>query len=100
MKYLSICYAKKNIPTMAKADDIEEWVKVSRDDILNKKCKLIKCYETLGDFPQKLIIMIDTDDSDVLNMLSRDFGKDWNLEIYPLHELHQVSEEDHSIVAG
>lgn len=85
---------------MAKDTDIAEWVKVSRDELLHKKCKIIKCYETLTGTPQKLFILIDTNETDVLSMLSRDFGSDWSLEVYPLHELHEVLEQDRSIIAG
>lgn len=85
---------------MAKDTDIAEWVKVSRDEPLHEKCKIIKCYETLTGTPQKLFILIDTNETDVLSMLSRDFGSDWSLEVYPLHELHEVLEQDRSIIAG
>jgi hypothetical protein len=85
---------------MANAEDISEWVKVSRDELLHKKCKMIRCYETLTGTPQKLIIMMETDEPDALDLLSRDFGSDWSIETYPLHEMYEVLEEDHSIVAG
>jgi hypothetical protein len=100
MKYLSICNAKKTIPAMAKAEEIAEWVKVSKDELLHKKCKMIRCFETLTGKPQKLIIMMETNEPDALNLLSRDFGNDWNIETYPVHEIHELLEEDHSIVAG
>lgn len=100
MKYVSICNAKKRIPPMANSEDISEWVNVSKDELLHKKCRMIKCYETLAGTPQKLIIMLDTDDPEAVNMLSRDFGNDWIIETYPLHEMYEILEEDHSIVAG
>jgi hypothetical protein len=100
VEQVSICNTKKSIPSMAKAEDIAEWVNVSKDELLHEKCKMIKCYETLPGTPQKLIIMIDTEDPGALNILSRDFGKDWSLETYPVHEIHEVLEENHSIVAG
>lgn len=85
---------------MAKDEEIAEWVKVSRDEALHRKCRMIQCYETLAGAQQKLIIILDTNEPDAMSMLSRDFGNDWSLEIYPLHELHEVLEQDHSIVAG
>jgi len=85
---------------MAKDDEIAEWVRISKDEPLHKKCKMIKCYETAGNSSHGLIIMVDTNEPDALSMLSRDFGNDWSLEIYPLHELHEVLEQDHSIIAG
>lgn len=100
MKYVSICNAKKKIPKKAKAEDVSEWVKVSRDALLHKKCKMIRCYETLAGTPQKLIIMMETDEPDALKLLCHDFGSDWNIETYPLHEMYEVLEQDHSIVAG
>lgn len=99
MLYVSMCNTKKNIPDMAKTRDVEEWVRVCKDELLHKKCKSIKCYETM-DIPHKLMIIIDTKDAEVLNLLSRDFGDEWNLETFALHEIPELLEEDHSIVAG
>ena len=100
MLYVSICKAKKNLPKMAKTADIEEWVRVCKDELLHKKIRMIKCYETIGDSPQELLLMFDTTDPDALKMLSRDFGDDWNLKTYPLHEIPELLEEDHSIIGG
>ncbi len=100
MFYVSICKAKKDLPKMANSTDIEEWFKVCKDELLHKKCKVIKCYETVGDSPQELLLMFSTYDKDALKLLSRDFGDDWDLKTYPLHEIPDFMEEDHSIVAG
>jgi len=85
---------------MAKTADIEEWMKVCQDELLHKKCRMIKCYETVGDSPPELLLMFDTNDPDALNLLSGDFGDDWNLKTYPLHEIPELLEEDHSIIGG
>lgn len=100
MKYVSICTAKKSIPIMAKAEDISEWVNVSRDELLHKKCNKIRCYRTLAGSTQKLLIMVETNQTDALDMLSRDFGDEWQIETYPLREIYEVLEEDYTIVAG
>ena len=100
MMYLSICNTKKKIPHMAKIEDLEEWENVSKDDLLHKKCRMIKCYEPMDSCHQKLIIMIDTNEPDAINLLANDLGNDWILETYPLHDIHELLEEDHSIVAG
>jgi len=99
MKYVAICKSKKR-PSTERPADRAEWVAVSRDELLHKKCKMIRCFETLTGKPQKLILMIDTNESDALSLLSRDLGNSWNIETYPVHELHEILEEDHSIVAG
>lgn len=100
MKYLSICNTKRNTSKKAKVKDIAEWDRISKNEKLHKKCKMIKCFETGTVSPQKLIFLIDTDEPDALNMLARDLGKDWNLETYSIHEMHEVTEEDHSVIAG
>ena len=58
-----------------------------------------KCYETMNT-PRKLLLIIDTKDAEVMNLLSRDFGDEWNMETFSLHEIPELLEEDHSIVAG
>ena len=63
---------------MANSTDIEEWLKVCKDELLHKKCKMIKCYETVGDSPQELLLMFSTYEPDALKLLSRDFGEDWD----------------------
>jgi hypothetical protein len=100
MLYVSICKAKKDFPKMAKTTDIKEWVKVCKDQPLHKKCKMIKCFETVGDSPHELLLMFDTNEPDALNLLSDDFGEDWDLKTYPLHEIPEWLEEDHSIIGG
>jgi len=100
MRYVSICSLKSGLPLSTKAKDIKEWIKVSKDEPLHKKCRMIKCYEIMNDPPKKLLLMIDTDEPNALNLLAGDFGVDWNIETYPLHELEESMEEDHSIIAG
>jgi hypothetical protein len=100
MKYLSICSLKSGSPLSTKAEDIKEWIRVSKDEPLHKKCRMIKCYEIMNDPPKKLLLMIDTDEPNAMDLLAGDFGGDWNLEIYPLHELEELMDEDHSIIAG
>jgi hypothetical protein len=85
---------------MATSTDIKEWLKVCKDGPLHEKCKKIKCYERVGDNPKELLIMFSTYDEEALNLLSRDFGDDWDLESYPLHEIPDFMEEDHWVVAG
>lgn len=100
MFYVSIYKAKKNLPKMANSTDIEEWFKVCKDELLHKKCKMIKCYEPIGNSPKELLLMFSTYDEDVPELLSRDFGDDWDVKTYPLHEIPDFTEEDHSVVGG
>ena len=100
MLYVSICKAKKNLPKMANSTDIKEWLKICKDELLHKKCKMIKCYETVDDSPQELLLMFSTYEPDALKLLSRDFGDDWDLKTYPLHEIPDFMEEDHWVIGG
>ena len=100
MFYDSIYNAKKNLPKMANSTDIKEWYKVCTDELLHKKCKMIKCYETVSDFPKELVLMFSTYDEDVLKLLARDFGDDWDVKTYPLHEIPDFTEEDHAVIGG
>jgi hypothetical protein len=100
MLYLFECNAKKEIPRMAKADQIKEWIAVCRDELLHKKCKMIRCYEPITDSPHKLLIMLETDDPEALKLIPRDFGEDWNIDTHPLHMMQEILDEDHSVVGG
>ncbi|MEW6586510.1 MAG: hypothetical protein AB1442_12985 [Nitrospirota bacterium] len=100
MQYISICNPKSKAPRKVRAEDMPEWIKVSKDVLLHSKCRAIKCYEMKSGSSKKLMIMIDTDEPEALKLLSRDFGNNWKLETYPLHYVEEPMEEDHSIVAG
>lgn len=100
MLYMFECHTKKEIPRMAKAGQIQEWVKVCKDELLHKKCRMIRCYEPITDSPEKLLLMLETDDPGALNLIHRDFGKEWKIDVYPVNLLQEVLEEDHSVVAG
>ena len=100
MLYMIECNSKKELPKMAKAHQIQEWVKVCEDDLLHKKCRMIRCYEPATEIPKKLLILLDTTDSDGLDLLMSDFGNDWTMDVFPLNVLHEILKEDHAIVAG
>jgi len=100
MLYMIECNSKKELPKMAKARQIKEWVKVCEDDLLHKKCRMIRCYEPATEIPKKLLILLDTTDSDGLDLLMSDFGNDWTMDVFPLNVLHEILKEDHAIVAG
>jgi hypothetical protein len=100
MLYMFECHTKKKIPRMAKAGQIQEWVKVCKDELLHKKCRMIRCYEPITDSPGKLLLILETDDAASLDLIHRDFGNEWNIEVYPVAHLHEILEEDHSVVAG
>jgi len=52
---------------MAKAEQIQEWVKVCKDDLLHKKCKMIRCYEPASE-ARKAADLLDIADSDALDL--------------------------------
>ena len=100
MQYISFCNPTGKAPKRVRAEDLPEWIKVSKDQLLHRKCKEIKCYEMKAGASQKLIIMIDTDEPDALKLLSRDLGNNWNLKTHPLHYVEEAMEEDHSVIGG
>jgi len=100
MLYFSICKTKKDLPKMANSTDIKEWLNVCRDELLHKKCTMIKCYETADDSPHELLLIFSTYDPDALQLLSHDFGDDWDVKTYPLHAIPDYMEEDHSVIGG
>jgi hypothetical protein len=100
MLYMFECHTRKTIPRMAKAEQIQEWVTVCKDELLHKRCSMIRCYEPMTDSPGKLLLMLETDDAASLDLIQRDFGKEWDIEVYPVAHLREFLEEDHSVVAG
>ncbi|MBI5741171.1 MAG: hypothetical protein HZA16_10680 [Nitrospirae bacterium] len=100
MLYVSVCTLKEGIQRPVSFGKSEEWKRISRDDALHGRYKRIKCYETLSDSPLKIMLLIDSDETDVLKALSDDLGDKWDMTTYPLHELHEIIEEDHAVIAG
>ena len=100
MLHMIECTSKKELPKMAKADQIQEWTKVCKDDLLHKKCKMIGCYEPATESPKKLMILLDITDSDAIDLLMSDFGGGWVMDVYPVNVLHEILEEDHFVIAG
>jgi len=100
MLYMAECKSQRELPKGARADQIKEWVKVCKDEILHKKCKIIRCYEPATESPKKLLMLLEISDSDALSLLQGDFGKDWVLDVYPVKVLNEIMEEDHSVIAG
>lgn len=100
MLYMFECNTQKEIPKPAQSEKIQEWVKICKDELLHKKCRMVRCYEPMTESPHKLFLLLETDDANALNLVLRDFGDDWAIEIYPVSMLQEVLEPDHSIVAG
>lgn len=100
MLYMIECNSKKNLPKMAKPEQIQEWVRVCKDELLHRKCRMIRCYEPAVEDPKKLLILLDCTDTGALDLLKRDFGKDWDIDVYPVKVLNEILQEDHAVVAG
>ncbi|MEW6096497.1 MAG: hypothetical protein AB1567_08235 [bacterium] len=102
MQYISIFDAKKDISLEEIEKEREEWIKKGKDKVFHKKCRNINRYEILGIFPLKIIFVIDTDDSSVLNLLTHHFGHGWNSVTYPViqREIYEALEEDKSVIGG
>ena len=65
-------------------------------------CKTIDRYEVVGKSPLKIIFIIETDNVQALNVLSRHFGDKWISTTYPAlrREILEAMEEDRSIIGG
>jgi len=100
MLYVSVCTLKKDIQMPVSFGNSEEWKRISHDDALHGRYKRIKCYETLVDSPFKVMLLIDSDETDALKALSDNLGDKWDITTYPLHELREIAEEDHAVIAG
>jgi len=102
MWYVSVFDAKE---TASRADlnhERAEWIKKDMDRVLKSRCKTVKRYEVLGSSPQKIFLVIETDDPTALNLLSVHFGDIWNSITYPVldREIAEALEEDHSVIGG
>lgn len=100
MLYMAVCESKKIIPEGAKPEDIAGWKRICTDDQINRKCRMIRCFRPVSERSNKLILMFETDDSEVINLISRDFGSEWNVTSYPLRQINEIPKEDRSIVPG
>jgi len=100
MLYMTVCESKKAIPESAKPEDIVEWKRICTDDQINRRCKMIKCFKPMSEGQNRLILMFETDDSEVINLISRDFGNEWRVTSFPLRRINEIPSEDHSIVPG
>ena len=102
MWYISIFDAKENATIEDIKKNREEWLNQGKDQVLAKSCHSIQRYEVLGKTPLKVFFIIETDDSNALNILSRYFGNAWNSISYPItkREIYEALEEDHSIIGG
>lgn len=94
------CNTQKEIPKPAQYEKIQEWINICKDELLQKKCGMVRCYEPMTESPHKLFLLLDSDDANAPDLVLRDFGDEWNIEVYPVNMLQEVLEQDHSIVAG
>ncbi len=102
MWYISIFDAKHNTSMREINRAREEWTVKGKDKLMLEKCQTYQRFEVLGQFPLKVIFIIETDDPNVLNILSHHFGDGWNSVSYPViqREICEALEEDHTIIGG
>lgn len=102
MLYISIFDAKENVSINEIQQERDEWYKKGRDKIFQNMCRQIIRYEILGKSPLRIIFVIDTDDPQALNILSRHFGNGWTSTSYPAvqREMFEALEEDKHIIGG
>lgn len=102
MWYISVFDAKES----ATREDIEkcreDWLNQGKDQDLAKKCHSIERFEVLGKNPLRVFIIIETDNPNTLNVLSRFFGDAWHSVTYPIakREILEALKEDHTIIGG
>ncbi len=102
MLYISIFDAKENISIAEINKERDSWYKKGKDKTFQKMCKEIRRYELVGKSPLKIIFIIDTDNPQALNLLTRHFGQAWMSVTYPaLHrDIHEALEEDTHVIGG
>ncbi len=102
MLYVAIFDAKENISMKEINSEREDWYKKGKDKTFRKMCKRIDRYEVVGKSPLKIIFIIETDDSQAINILSHHFGDKWISVTYPVlqREIYEAMEEDKSIIGG
>jgi hypothetical protein len=90
----------------ATLDDInaerEAWFKKGKDKVFERMCKSMHRYEVSGISPLKIFFVIDTDDPQALNILTRHFGDLWYAMTYPVIQrgIYESLEVDKTIVCG
>ncbi|HDH00769.1 MAG TPA: hypothetical protein ENG80_03040 [Nitrospirae bacterium] len=102
MLYVSVFDAKEGISIEAINREREEWYRKGKDKTFRKMCKKIDRYEIAGKSPLKIIFIIESDNAQALNVLSRHFGDKWISTTYPAiqREIYEAMEEDRSIIGG
>ena len=102
MLFIAVFDAKEDITLEEINLEREEWLKKGRDRVFEGMCKCISRYEVAGASPLKIFFVIETDDPQALNVLSRHFGDLWYAEAYPVIQrgIVQALEEDSTIIGG
>jgi len=102
MLYIAIFDAKEDTTLEEINREREEWIKKGRDKVFERMCKSIKRYEVIGASPLKIVFVIETEQPQALNMLSRHFGDSWYSTAYPAiqREIYEALEEDRTISEG
>ncbi|RJQ52018.1 MAG: hypothetical protein C4526_08820 [Nitrospiraceae bacterium] len=102
MWYISVFDAKESASRSDLNRERAEWVRKNMDKTLKARCRTVKRYEVLGSSPQKIFLVIETDDPAALNLLSVHFGDIWNSVTHPVvdREIAAALEEDHSVIGG
>lgn len=102
MLYMAVFDAREEITLEEINREREEWVNKGRDRVFDRMCKSISRYEVAGSSPLKIFFVIETDDPQALNVLSRHFGDLWYSAAYPVIQrgIVQALEEDSTIIGG
>ncbi|GAB4388817.1 MAG: hypothetical protein Kow0025_10370 [Thermodesulfovibrionales bacterium] len=102
MLYMAVFDAREEVTLEEINREREEWVRKGRDRVFDGMCRSISRYEVAGSSPLKIFFVIDTDDAQALNVLSRHFGDLWYSVAYPvIHRgIVQALEEDSTIIGG
>jgi hypothetical protein len=102
MLYLIIFDAKEGITLEDINKERQEWISKGRDKVFEKMCTRIERYEAIGMSPLKIFFVIETDDPNAVNMLSRHFGDLWYAITYPVirREIFEALEVDRTVTCG
>lgn len=102
MLYISIFDAKEDATLDEINKERETWVEKGRDKVFEGMCRCIERYEVAGMTPLRIVFLIDTDDPQALNVLTRHFGSYWDSVTYPVikRRIFEALEEDRTITCG
>ncbi len=99
MRYIAVFNAKQGMSEDVLKRERDAWVHEGLDEIVCQGCAEFERYETVGNVPRKIFLVMDTESPAILDRLNQHFNTAWAHEFYPVHITHPHL-EDHTIICG